>query len=32
MKVGAGRDAGSEMGPVVTRQAQERILGLIDTG
>ncbi len=32
VKVGAGRDAGSEMGPVVTRQAQERILGLIDTG
>jgi malonate-semialdehyde dehydrogenase (acetylating) / methylmalonate-semialdehyde dehydrogenase len=32
VKVGPGRDAGSEMGPVVTRQAQERILGLIDTG
>ena len=32
VKVGAGRDAGSEMGPVVTKQAQERILGLIDTG
>ncbi len=32
VKVGAGRDAGSEMGPVVTRQAQERILGLIDSG
>ena len=32
VKVGAGRDAGSEMGPVVTKAAQERILGLIDTG
>ena len=32
VKVGSGRDAGSEMGPVVTKQAQERILGLIDTG
>ncbi len=32
VKVGSGRDAASEMGPVVTKQAQERILGLIDTG
>ena len=32
VKVGSGRDPGSEMGPVVTKQAQERILGLIDTG
>jgi malonate-semialdehyde dehydrogenase (acetylating)/methylmalonate-semialdehyde dehydrogenase len=32
VKVGAGRDADSEMGPVVTREAQQRILGLIDTG
>src|ERR1700712_1791171 len=32
VRVGSGRDAASEMGPVVTRQAQERILGLIDTG
>ena len=32
VKVGSGRDAGSEMGPVVTKQAQERILGLIDLG
>jgi malonate-semialdehyde dehydrogenase (acetylating) / methylmalonate-semialdehyde dehydrogenase len=32
VKVGAGRDAGSEMGPVVTREAQQRILGLIETG
>jgi malonate-semialdehyde dehydrogenase (acetylating) / methylmalonate-semialdehyde dehydrogenase len=32
VKVGSGRDAASEMGPVVTRQAQERIVGLIGTG
>jgi len=32
VKVGAGRDGGSEMGPVVTREAQRRILGLIDSG
>ncbi len=32
VKVGAGRDTGSEMGPVVTKQAQERIIGLIDAG
>src|SRR3954464_5021196 len=32
VRVGSGRDRGSEMGPVVTRDAQERILGLIDTG
>ncbi len=32
VKVGSGRDSASEMGPVVTRQAQERILGLIDSG
>ena len=30
--VGSGRDEGSEMGPVVTRQAQERIVGLIGSG
>jgi malonate-semialdehyde dehydrogenase (acetylating)/methylmalonate-semialdehyde dehydrogenase len=30
--VGSGRDADSEMGPVVTREAQQRILGLIGTG
>jgi malonate-semialdehyde dehydrogenase (acetylating) / methylmalonate-semialdehyde dehydrogenase len=30
--VGSGRDEKSEMGPVVTRQAQERIVGLIDSG
>jgi len=32
VKVGSGREADSEMGPVVTRQAQERIVGLVDTG
>ncbi|MFZ2501126.1 MAG: CoA-acylating methylmalonate-semialdehyde dehydrogenase [Nocardioides sp.] len=32
VKVGSGRTAGSEMGPVVTKAAQERILGLIGTG
>jgi malonate-semialdehyde dehydrogenase (acetylating) / methylmalonate-semialdehyde dehydrogenase len=32
VKVGPGRDADSEMGPVVTREAQQRILGLIDSG
>ena len=30
--VGPGRDPASEMGPVVTKQAQERILGYIDSG
>jgi malonate-semialdehyde dehydrogenase (acetylating)/methylmalonate-semialdehyde dehydrogenase len=32
VRVGPGRDGSSEMGPVVTREAQERITGLIDTG
>jgi malonate-semialdehyde dehydrogenase (acetylating)/methylmalonate-semialdehyde dehydrogenase len=32
VKVGSGRDAASEMGPVVTKEAQQRILGLIGTG
>ncbi len=32
VKVGSGRDAASEMGPVVTAQARDRILGLIDSG
>ncbi|HSK95629.1 MAG TPA: CoA-acylating methylmalonate-semialdehyde dehydrogenase [Euzebyales bacterium] len=32
VRVGAGRDPASEMGPVVTRQAQERIVGYIDSG
>ena len=31
VKVGPGREPASEMGPVVTREAQQRILGLIDT-
>jgi malonate-semialdehyde dehydrogenase (acetylating) / methylmalonate-semialdehyde dehydrogenase len=31
-KVGPGRDPASEMGPVVTRAAKERIEGLIGTG
>jgi malonate-semialdehyde dehydrogenase (acetylating) / methylmalonate-semialdehyde dehydrogenase len=32
VKVGSGRDAASEMGPVITRQAQERITRLIGSG
>ena len=32
VKVGSGRDSDSEMGPVVTREAQQRIVGLIDSG
>jgi len=32
VKVGSGRDRDSEMGPVVTREAQQRIVGLIGTG
>ncbi|HVN11834.1 MAG TPA: CoA-acylating methylmalonate-semialdehyde dehydrogenase [Kineosporiaceae bacterium] len=32
VKVGHGRDPDSEMGPVVTKTAQERIVGLIGTG
>ncbi len=32
VRVGSGRDADSEMGPVVTREAQQRIVGLIDAG
>jgi malonate-semialdehyde dehydrogenase (acetylating) / methylmalonate-semialdehyde dehydrogenase len=32
VKVGSGRDAESEMGPVVTKQAQDRITGLVGTG
>jgi malonate-semialdehyde dehydrogenase (acetylating)/methylmalonate-semialdehyde dehydrogenase len=32
VKVGSGRDAGVEMGPVVTKAAQERIEALIGTG
>jgi malonate-semialdehyde dehydrogenase (acetylating)/methylmalonate-semialdehyde dehydrogenase len=32
VKVGPGRDAASEMGPVVTREAKQRIEGLIGSG
>jgi malonate-semialdehyde dehydrogenase (acetylating)/methylmalonate-semialdehyde dehydrogenase len=32
VKVGPGHDASAEMGPVVTPQARERIIGLIATG
>jgi len=32
VRVGSGRDVSSEMGPVVTPEARERILGLIDSG
>ena len=32
LKVGSGRDAASEMGPVITKAAQERIQALIGTG
>jgi malonate-semialdehyde dehydrogenase (acetylating)/methylmalonate-semialdehyde dehydrogenase len=32
VKVGSGRDADAEMGPVVTAAAKERIVGLIGTG
>jgi malonate-semialdehyde dehydrogenase (acetylating)/methylmalonate-semialdehyde dehydrogenase len=32
VKVGSGRDAASEMGPVVTQAAKDRIVGLIATG
>ena len=32
VRVGPGRDEASEMGPVVTREAKDRILGYIDSG
>ena len=32
LKVGPYTDPGSEMGPVITRQAQQKILGYIDKG
>ncbi|PZS13543.1 MAG: methylmalonate-semialdehyde dehydrogenase (CoA acylating) [Pseudonocardiales bacterium] len=32
LKVGSGRDAANEMGPVVTRAAKDRIVGLITSG
>ncbi|MDP9396601.1 MAG: CoA-acylating methylmalonate-semialdehyde dehydrogenase [Actinomycetota bacterium] len=32
VRVGPGRDTSSEMGPVITREARERIVGFIDSG
>ncbi|HEY8339159.1 MAG TPA: CoA-acylating methylmalonate-semialdehyde dehydrogenase, partial [Egibacteraceae bacterium] len=32
VRVGVGTDPRSDMGPVITRQAQQRIIGLIDAG
>ncbi len=32
VRVGSGRDVSSEMGPVVTPEARDRIIGLIDAG
>jgi len=32
IRVGPGRDPASEMGPVVTREARDRIVGYIDSG
>jgi malonate-semialdehyde dehydrogenase (acetylating)/methylmalonate-semialdehyde dehydrogenase len=32
VRVGPGRDQNSEMGPVVTREARDRIVGYIDSG
>jgi malonate-semialdehyde dehydrogenase (acetylating)/methylmalonate-semialdehyde dehydrogenase len=32
VKVGPGRDAASEMGPIVTPESRDRIVGLIDSG
>ncbi len=32
LKIGAGHDAGNDMGPVVTPAARDRILGYIETG
>jgi malonate-semialdehyde dehydrogenase (acetylating)/methylmalonate-semialdehyde dehydrogenase len=32
VKVGSGRDSSSEMGPVITRESQQRITHLISTG
>jgi malonate-semialdehyde dehydrogenase (acetylating)/methylmalonate-semialdehyde dehydrogenase len=32
VQVGPGRDASSEIGPVVTPEARERIVGMVDTG
>jgi len=32
VRVGPGRDAGSEMGPIVTPESRDRIVGFIDAG
>ncbi len=32
VKVGPGRDPSSQMGPIVTRESRDRIVGLIDAG
>ncbi len=32
VKVGSGRDSASEMGPIVTPESRDRIVGLIDSG
>jgi malonate-semialdehyde dehydrogenase (acetylating)/methylmalonate-semialdehyde dehydrogenase len=32
VKVGPGRDAASEMGPIVTREARDRIAGYVESG
>ncbi|WP_433528328.1 CoA-acylating methylmalonate-semialdehyde dehydrogenase [Micromonospora sp. CA-263727] len=32
VRVGPGRDGASEMGPLVTREARERVVGYIDSG
>jgi malonate-semialdehyde dehydrogenase (acetylating)/methylmalonate-semialdehyde dehydrogenase len=32
VKVGPGRDPSSQMGPIVTRESRDRIVGLIDSG
>jgi malonate-semialdehyde dehydrogenase (acetylating)/methylmalonate-semialdehyde dehydrogenase len=32
VKVGSGRDSASEMGPIVTPESRDRIIGLIDSG
>jgi len=32
VKVGSGRDAASEMGPIVTPESRDRIVGFIDSG
>jgi len=32
LKIGSGNDAGAEMGPLVSRQHQERVRGYVDSG